>query len=97
MAVYLLESGDYIEANLFKLVSGFYQDATIAERPVISTEDAALKAWLEENEDRLLNAMERAVKSWSIKGRAIHRDPRGRLHRRGGPIGVLPCRTDIRS
>lgn len=62
---------DFIKVPLFKIGGLFYQDAAFSERPVGTTEDAALKAWLEENEERIMQALERATRWWSIKARAV--------------------------
>lgn len=70
-----------IKLDLFSLASDFYTEAVVAEGPEYSTEDEALRLWLDEMRPTILEVLGRMVLNWSIKGRGIlvtHED--GTLH-----------------
>ena len=65
------EQGDLITMPLFQIASDFYTEATVSERPAVSTDSEELRVWLEDNETELYKAIRRGVRKWSIKGRLI--------------------------
>ena len=67
----LLGEHDYIEPRIFKMVSDFYKDGTIAERPAVTADSPEFTAWFEENGERFFNGVERGVSTWSIFGWSV--------------------------
>lgn len=65
------EIDDLITYPFFKISSDFYTEATIAEQPSVSTDEDSIKDWMEEKKDVVFDAMRRAVRWWSIKGRLV--------------------------
>ena len=65
------DSEDLLLLPLFKIASDFYNNAGMAEEPVISSDTDTGTRWIQENEGRLLKALRRGTKYWSIQDYAV--------------------------
>lgn len=58
---------DTIDLPVFKVASDFYNSAVLAEEPAMTSQTTSGTTWLEQNKGRILRALRRGTKHWSIQ------------------------------
>lgn len=62
---------DIVRIQLFRDCSNFYRDVMRSSRPMVTADNTALQAWLDENRPTIQKALDRAVEHYTVMGRLI--------------------------